>query len=323
MSAYIVEYPHTFVHLQGPGKNSHGIICPIDVSFLGFMTYSLSAIQTPCGILVNDFVNQVFTAVLTLLKKRDCLNLRIWVIWQLLFRNFVSFSCPTLTMGGAELAQCYSKPLHLPLCCRRAIENYCGNWCCTTAIAQDGENFLVEKSTASEAKVTKLLQTAAIAPNQRMGCIRPRCTEDSRSYPVFLVLYLCLWGSWVVNSSVFEEAEQESPFFGPACCAWFTHFLCAAAKSLQSYPTLCDCIDGSPSGSPAPGSLQANTLEWVAISFSNAWKWKVKVKSLSRVRLLATPWTVVYQAPPSMGFSRQEYWSGLPFPSPHLLSSPS
>ena len=75
-------------------------------------------------------------------------------------------------------------------------------------------------------------------------------------------------------------------------------------------------IDGSPPGSPVPGILQARTLEWVAISFSNAWKWKVKVKSLSRVRLLATPWTAAYQAPPSMGFSRQEYWSGVPLPSP-------
>ena len=84
----------------------------------------------------------------------------------------------------------------------------------------------------------------------------------------------------------------------------------AAAKSLQSCPTLCDPIDGSPPGSLVPGILQARTLEWVAISFSNAWKWKGKVKSLSRVRLLATPWTAAYQAPPSMGFSRQEYWSG-------------
>ena len=89
----------------------------------------------------------------------------------------------------------------------------------------------------------------------------------------------------------------------------------AAAKSLQSCLTLCDRIEGSPPGSPVPGSLQARTLEWVAISFSNAWKWKVKVKSLSRVRLSATPWTAAYQAPPSMGFSRQDYWSGVPLPS--------
>ena len=88
----------------------------------------------------------------------------------------------------------------------------------------------------------------------------------------------------------------------------------AAAASLQSCPTLCDPIDGSPPGSPVPGILPARTLEWVAISFSNAWKWKVKGKSLSHVRLLATPWTTAYQAPPSMGFSKQEYWSGVPLP---------
>ena len=87
------------------------------------------------------------------------------------------------------------------------------------------------------------------------------------------------------------------------------------AKSLQSCLTLCNPIDGSLPGSPIPGILQARTLEWVAIFFSNAWKWKVKVKSLSRVRLLATPWTAAHQAPPPMGFSRQEYWSGVPLPS--------
>ena len=90
----------------------------------------------------------------------------------------------------------------------------------------------------------------------------------------------------------------------------------SAAKSLQSCPTLGDPRDSSPPGSPVPGILQARTLEWVAISFSNAWKWKVKVKSLSRVRLFATPWTAAYQAPLSMAFSRQEYWSGVPSPSP-------
>ena len=90
----------------------------------------------------------------------------------------------------------------------------------------------------------------------------------------------------------------------------------AAAKSLQLYPTLCDPMDCSLPGFSVHGILQERTLEWVAISFSNAWKWKVKVKSLSRVRLLATPWTAAYQAPLSMGFSRQEYWSGVPLPSP-------
>ena len=90
----------------------------------------------------------------------------------------------------------------------------------------------------------------------------------------------------------------------------------AAVKSLQSRPTPCDPRDGSPPDSPVPGIFQARTLEWVAISFSNASKWKVKVKSLSRVRLLATPRTAAYQAPLSMGFSRQEYWSGVRLPSP-------
>ena len=107
---------------------------------------------------------------------------------------------------------------------------------------------------------------------------------------------------------------------------WFSNFsmlfiqcnclaAAAAAKSLQSCPTRWGHRDGSPPGSHILGILQARTLEWVAISFSNAWKWKVKGKSLSRVQLLATPWTTAYQAPPSMGFSRQEYWSGVPLPS--------
>ena len=108
--------------------------------------------------------------------------------------------------------------------------------------------------------------------------------------------------------------------FEPAAAA-------AAAKSLQSCPTLCDPRDGSPPGSPVPEILQARTLEWVSIAFSNAWKWKVKVKLLSRVQLFATPWTAAHQAPASMGFSRQEYWSGvldskswgLSWSTPHVL----
>ena len=106
-----------------------------------------------------------------------------------------------------------------------------------------------------------------------------------------------------------------------ACFPNCVCFAAAAAKSLQSCPTLCDPTDCSPPGSPVPGIPQARTLEWVAISFSSAWKWKVKVKSLSHVWLLVTPWTAAHQAPPSMGFSRQEYWSGLSLPSPsHVLS---
>ena len=103
-------------------------------------------------------------------------------------------------------------------------------------------------------------------------------------------------------------------------CSSFYSAAAAAAKSLQSCLTLCDLIGGSPPGSSFPGILQARTLEWVVISFSNAWKWKVKVKSLSHVQLLVTPWIAAYQAPPSMGFSRQEYWSGLPLPSPSFYS---
>ena len=97
------------------------------------------------------------------------------------------------------------------------------------------------------------------------------------------------------------------------------HSAAAAAKSFQLCPTLCDPIDSSPPGSSVPRILQTRILEWVGISFSNAWKWKVKVKSLCCVQLLATPWTAAHQAPPSIGFSRQEYWSGVPLPSPYTL----
>ena len=99
------------------------------------------------------------------------------------------------------------------------------------------------------------------------------------------------------------------------CMSLLMGHAAADAKSLQLCLTLCNPIDGSLPGSSVPGILQARTLEWVAISFSNAWKWKVKVKSLSRVRLFVTPWATDYQAPPSMGFSRHEYWSGVPVPS--------
>ena len=95
----------------------------------------------------------------------------------------------------------------------------------------------------------------------------------------------------------------------------------AAAKSLQSCPTLCNPIDGSPPGSSFPRILQAKTLEWGAISFSNVWKWKVKVMSLSVIWLLATPWTAAHQAPRSMGFTMQEHWSGVLLPSLSFSSS--
>ena len=131
-----------------------------------------------------------------------------------------------------------------------------------------------------------------------------------------------VWVCWVegkFRSVIKEKAQLGLGLQAASLCSLLPGMQsAAAAKSLQSCLTLCDPIDGSTPGSPIPGILQARTLEWVAISFSNAWKWKGKVKSLSLVRLLATPWTAAYQAPPSMGFSRQEYWSGVPLPSPGM-----
>ena len=141
--------------------------------------------------------------------------------------------------------------------------------------------------------------------------------------------YKCLLFILLINSLFFSAPNE-----GKHVCQNILHITshspssqrkaaaAAAAKSLQSCLTLCDPIVGSPPGSPVPGILQARTLEWVASSFSNAWKWKVKVKSLSRVRLSATPWTTALQAPPSMGFFRQEYWSGVPLPSPKERLAP-
>ena len=114
----------------------------------------------------------------------------------------------------------------------------------------------------------------------------------------------------------FQPQRKAMPKNAQTTAQLHSSHMLVTAKSLQSYPTLCDPRDGNPPGSAVPGILQARTLEWVAISFSSAWKWKVKVKSLSHVRLFATPWTEAYQAPPSIGFSRQEYWSGVPLPSP-------
>ena len=120
-------------------------------------------------------------------------------------------------------------------------------------------------------------------------------------------------GSWY--GCIFSQAMRDERLLIPTLSA------AAAAATAAKCPNLCDPIDGSPPGSAIPGILQARTLEWVAISFSKAWKWKVKVKFLSHVRLLATPWTAAYQAPPSMGFFRQKYWSGVPLPSPTLSES--
>ena len=141
----------------------------------------------------------------------------------------------------------------------------------------------------------------AIQPSHPLLSASPPASNPSQHQSLF---------QWV-NSSHEVEFQLQHHSFQRTLILY-----AATAKSLQSCPTLCDPIDGSPSGFPVPRILQARTLEWVAISFSSSWKWKVKVKSLSPVRLLATPWTAAHQAPPSMGFSRQEYWSGVPSPSP-------
>ena len=130
------------------------------------------------------------------------------------------------------------------------------------------------------------------------------------------------WNSWMVLEGGSERwrarVKDISTLYELFCLqVHYDPAAAAAAKSLQSCPPLCDPTDGSPPGSPGPGILQARTLEWVAISFSSAWKWKWKVKSLSRVWLFATPRTAAHQAPPSLGFSRQEHWSGVPLPSLH------
>ena len=139
-------------------------------------------------------------------------------------------------------------------------------------------------------------------PNKKADGIKRRCTQKrsplkKRQEP----------------SSLRQQTHEEGRDGGGCCCR---RYCCHHRPVAQSCPTLCDPRDDSPPGFPVPGILQARTQEWVAISFSNVWKWKVKGKSLSHVQLLATPWTAAYQAPPSMGFSRQECWSGVPWPSP-------
>ena len=122
--------------------------------------------------------------------------------------------------------------------------------------------------------------------------------------------------SYIAGEFFTTWATREAPH--PPTAIIFPQSYLANAKSLQSCPTLCDPIDGSPPGSTVPGILQARILEWVAISFSNAWKRKVKVKSLSRVRLLATPWTAAYQAPLSTDFPGKSTGVGY-----HCLLRPS
>ena len=137
----------------------------------------------------------------------------------------------------------------------------------------------------------------------------------------FISMYHFTVFPWKVFHKFFMWPDFFLLFQVPTWVCLIESFLLLLLLSRFSRVRLCNPIDSSPTGSPVPGILQARTLEWVAISFSNAWNWKVKVKSLSRVRLLATSWIAAYQAPPSMGFSRQEYWGGAPVPSPNSCKS--
>ena len=140
-------------------------------------------------------------------------------------------------------------------------------------------------------------------------------TEAWKDWWSSLTFHLSLpWQPWGPWDEMLVDKRVPRPLSG----VWQSKSAAAAAKSLQSCPTLCDSIDSSPPGSPVPGILQAKILEWVAISFSSAWKWKVKVKLLSHVRILATIWTAAYHTPPSLGFFRQKYWSWVPLPSPTI-----
>ena len=168
---------------------------------------------------------------------------------------------------------------------------------CVCSVASGmSDSFVTPRTTACQAPLSRDFP----GENTRVGChfLLQRIFLTQELNPCLLCL-----PHWQVGSLPLGPPGKPKLWVG-------------AAKSLQSCPTLCDPIDGSPPGSPVPGILQARTLESVAISFSNAWKRKEKVNSLSHVWFLATPWTAAYQSPPSMGFSRQGYWSGVPLPSP-------
>ena len=190
-----------------------------------------------------------------------------------------------------------------------------------TAFVQDTRKLHVIKSNRqSVSSPLKLSSSGAVlAWIPASLCIQQSQFFLSHSVVASLLLWLVSFLSLQShNSGISQASDTDHPhhFSSLSTLITFWCYAAAAAKSLQSCPTLCYPIDGSPPGSPIPVILQARTLEWVAISFSNSWKWKVKVKSLSRVQLFTTPWTAAYQALPSLGFSRQEHWSGVPLPSP-------
>ena len=135
----------------------------------------------------------------------------------------------------------------------------------------------------------------------------PLCPSDSSGNNTGVCCQTLLQGIFLTQGSNPYLLLSRQILYPWATREAHTEYAAAAAKLLQSCLTLCDPIDGNPPGSAIPGILQARTLEWVAISFSNAWKWKVKVKSPSRVWPSVTTWTAAFQAPPSMGLSRQDY----------------
>ena len=155
-----------------------------------------------------------------------------------------------------------------------------------------------------------------------MGCCHSVISNSLLPHGLKPARLLCPWNSpWILEWVAISFSRRFSwprDWTQVSCTAgrFLTIWVLLLLLSRFSRVRLCDPIDGSPLGSSVPGILQARVLEWVAIAFSSAWKWKVKVKSLSHAQLLATPWTAAYQAPLSMGFSRQEYWSGVPLPSP-------
>ena len=224
-------------------------------------------------------------------------------------------------------------PAQPPSACGLFLHSWLWATSCQPALKTTGDcehcvslsSFVLQR-TISEA-CTREPEAAASKKNENsvdvLTCILEiRWREEKWEQSCWLLVISCEWDILIDGSKIGISQDHLAQISLP-----MRKLRPAAAKSLQSCPTLCDPIDGSPPGSPIPGILQARTLEWVAISFSNTWKWKVKVKSLSHVWLLATPWTAAYQAPPSMGFSRQEYWSGVPLPSPNwglesLNSSP-
>ena len=121
---------------------------------------------------------------------------------------------------------------------------------------------------------------------------------------------------------IFMKVLVLSPLFSHKIDPYMLLTCCCCCCCCQVVSVVSDSVRPhrrQPTGSSVPGTLQARTLEWVAISFSSLWKWKVKVKSLRCVQLFATPWAADHQAPPSMGFSRQECWSGVPLPSPFVF----